>query len=95
VRDFRAGFAPLLDVVWVDAMLHDGGLDLLLERQKRSLSPVDAFRSSPCANATSTMPSLSIRTMSRKGFRSSTEDGYRAASALRRLATEAEPLECR
>lgn len=42
VRDFRADFAPLLDVVWVDESLQNRGLDLLLDRQKRSLSLVDA-----------------------------------------------------
>lgn len=42
VRDFRNDFAPLLDVIWVDAVLHNSGLDLLLDRQKRSLSLVDA-----------------------------------------------------
>jgi uncharacterized protein len=42
VRRFRTEFVPLLEVVWVDAMLHDAGLDLLLERNKRLLSLVDA-----------------------------------------------------
>jgi uncharacterized protein len=42
VRRFRTEFAPLLDVVWVDAALHDAGLDLLIERNKRLLSLVDA-----------------------------------------------------
>lgn len=42
VRSFRADFAPLFDVVWVDESLHDAGLDLLFERRKRSLSLVDA-----------------------------------------------------
>lgn len=42
VRDFRADFAPLLDIVWVDEVLHNSGLDLLLDRQKRALSLVDA-----------------------------------------------------
>jgi uncharacterized protein len=42
VRRFRADFAPLLDVVWVDRARHDAGLDLLLERRKRRLSLVDA-----------------------------------------------------
>jgi uncharacterized protein len=42
VRSFRADFAPLIDVVWVDDVLHDAGLDLLLERRKRLLSLVDA-----------------------------------------------------
>lgn len=42
VRSFRADFAPLIDVVWVDETLHDAGLDLLLGRRKRLLSLVDA-----------------------------------------------------
>lgn len=42
VQTFRADFAPLLDIVWVDQALHDSGLDLLLERRKRDLSLVDA-----------------------------------------------------
>lgn len=42
VRSFRADFAPLVDVVWVDEALHHAGLDLLLDRRKRLLSLVDA-----------------------------------------------------
>ena len=42
VRRFRADFAPLIDVVWVDEALHEAALDLLLERRKRLLSLVDA-----------------------------------------------------
>lgn len=42
VRSFRADFAPLLEVVWVDDTLHNAGLDLLLERRQRLLSLVDA-----------------------------------------------------
>ena len=42
VRSFRADFAPLIDVVWVDETLHDAGLDMLLDRRKRLLSLVDA-----------------------------------------------------
>jgi predicted nucleic acid-binding protein len=42
VRRFRADFAPLINVVWVDEALHEAGLDLLLERRKRLLSLVDA-----------------------------------------------------
>ncbi len=42
VRSFRADFAPLIDVVWVDEALHNAGLDLLLDRRKRLLSLVDA-----------------------------------------------------
>ncbi|HYU79936.1 MAG TPA: PIN domain-containing protein [Vicinamibacterales bacterium] len=41
-RSFRADFAPLIDVVWVDETLHNAGLDLLLDRRKRLLSLVDA-----------------------------------------------------
>lgn len=42
VRTFRADFAPLLEVVWVDEELNNAGLDLWLERRKRLLSLVDA-----------------------------------------------------
>ncbi|OFW26703.1 MAG: hypothetical protein A3H97_08610 [Acidobacteria bacterium RIFCSPLOWO2_02_FULL_65_29] len=42
VRSFRADFAPLIEVVWVDETLHEAGLDLLLERRQRRLSLVDA-----------------------------------------------------
>jgi predicted nucleic acid-binding protein len=42
IRSFRAAFAPLLEVVWVDEALHDAGLDLLLQRRRRQLSLVDA-----------------------------------------------------
>lgn len=42
VRGFRDGFAPLIEVVWVDEALHDAGLDLLLGRRTRRLSLVDA-----------------------------------------------------
>ncbi|MBY0496474.1 MAG: PIN domain-containing protein [Cyanobacteria bacterium] len=42
VRRFRADFAPLLDVVWVDQALHDEGLDFLLDRRRRTVSLVDA-----------------------------------------------------
>ena len=42
VRSFRADFAPLIDVVWVDDTLHNAGLDLLLDRRRRLLSLVDA-----------------------------------------------------
>ena len=42
VRSFRADFAPLIDVVWVDDALHNAGLDLLLDRGQRLLSLVDA-----------------------------------------------------
>lgn len=42
VASFRADFAPLIEIVWVDEALHDAGLDLLLERRKRLFSLVDA-----------------------------------------------------
>lgn len=42
VRSFRADFAPLLDVIWVDEALCHAGLDLLLDRRRRLLSLVDA-----------------------------------------------------
>ncbi|HSN89791.1 MAG TPA: PIN domain-containing protein [Anaeromyxobacteraceae bacterium] len=42
LRTFREEFSPLLDVVWVDARLHDEALDLLLARRRASLSLVDA-----------------------------------------------------
>jgi uncharacterized protein len=42
VRSFRVDFAPLIDVVWVDEVLYNAGLDLLLDRRKRLLSLVDA-----------------------------------------------------
>jgi predicted nucleic acid-binding protein len=42
VRSFPADFAPLIEVVWVDHVLHEAGLDLLVERGKRLLSLVDA-----------------------------------------------------
>lgn len=42
VRSFRADFAPLIDVVWVDETLHNAGLDMLLDRRRRLLSLVDA-----------------------------------------------------
>lgn len=42
VRSFRADFAPLIDVVWVDETLHNAGVDLLLDRRKRPLTLVDA-----------------------------------------------------
>lgn len=43
VEAFRADFSPLLEVVWVDAALHEEGLDLLLQRGSRALSLVDAI----------------------------------------------------
>lgn len=42
VTAFREDFAPLLKVVWVDAALHDDGLNLLLDRGREDLSLVDA-----------------------------------------------------
>ncbi len=42
VRSFRADFAPLIDVVWIDETLHNAGLDMLLDRRRRLLSLVDA-----------------------------------------------------
>ena len=41
VAAFREGFAPLLDIVWVDRELHERGLDLMLTKQ-RSVRLVDA-----------------------------------------------------
>lgn len=41
VRDFRASFAPLLRVIWVDGAIHERGLDRL-EKSSRTLSFVDA-----------------------------------------------------
>jgi predicted nucleic acid-binding protein len=41
VRGFRGDLAPLIEVVWVDEVLHEAGLDLLLERRNRKLSLVD------------------------------------------------------
>jgi predicted nucleic acid-binding protein len=42
VRAFRADLAPLLEVLWVDAGLHEDGLDLMIDRGRRRLSLVDA-----------------------------------------------------
>ncbi len=42
VRAFRERFAPLVEVVWVDAALHEAGLDLLVRRGQRRLSLTDA-----------------------------------------------------
>jgi uncharacterized protein len=42
VQSFRADFAPLMRVVWVDEQLHDAGLDILAERGRRQWSLVDA-----------------------------------------------------
>lgn len=41
VRSFREAFAPLVDVVWVDRLLHEKGLDTLAESSERDLSLVD------------------------------------------------------
>ncbi len=45
IRAFRGGFAPLMEVVWVDEELHEKGLDLLLDRGREGLSLVDAMSS--------------------------------------------------
>jgi predicted nucleic acid-binding protein len=42
VTAFRQSFAPLLDVVWVGAPLHEQGLDDLAARGRTSVSLVDA-----------------------------------------------------
>jgi predicted nucleic acid-binding protein len=42
VKSLRSEFMPIVDIVWVDARLHEAGLDLLLARGKRQLSLVDA-----------------------------------------------------
>lgn len=42
VAAFRADFAPLLDVVWIDLAMHEDALDLLLARRSETLSLVDA-----------------------------------------------------
>jgi predicted nucleic acid-binding protein len=42
VRAVRGDLAPLLEVVWVDATLHEAGLDRLLKHRRRQLSLVDA-----------------------------------------------------
>lgn len=42
VATFRADFAPLLDVVWIDLAMHEDGLDVLLARRSETLSLVDA-----------------------------------------------------
>ena len=42
VKMFRDGFAPLVEVIWVDDALHNSGLDLLLKTRKRSLSLTDS-----------------------------------------------------
>ena len=42
VAAFRQDFALLLKIVWVDAALHDEGLNLLLDRGREDLSLVDA-----------------------------------------------------
>jgi len=41
VRAFRADFAPLLRVVWVEEALHQRALDDLLKRSSKTLSLVD------------------------------------------------------
>ena len=42
VATFRTELAPVLEVIWIDAELHERGLDLLLARGNRALSLVDA-----------------------------------------------------
>ena len=42
VRAFRGDVAPLLDVEWVDETVHEQALDLVLGRDRRSLSLTDA-----------------------------------------------------
>ncbi len=42
VRACRGDLAPLFEVVWVDESIHEEALDLLLDRQERGLSLVDA-----------------------------------------------------
>ena len=42
VRTFRDDFAPLLEAVWVDEVLHEKGLDRLLTSRSTRLSLVDA-----------------------------------------------------
>jgi predicted nucleic acid-binding protein len=42
VRVFREAFAPLLDVLWVDEVVHERALDALLVQDSRKLSLVDA-----------------------------------------------------
>ena len=42
VQAFREELAPLIEVEWVDSQLHESGLDLVLNRQRRRLGLVDA-----------------------------------------------------
>ena len=42
VEALRQGFAPLLDVVWVDAPIHERALDDLRQRGDAAVSLVDA-----------------------------------------------------
>jgi len=41
VRTFTAAFVPLLDIIWVDAALHEAGLGAVLAARRRDLSLVD------------------------------------------------------
>ncbi len=41
VRDFQAGFVPLLQVTWIDSSLHDRAMAALLTAGRRDLSLVD------------------------------------------------------
>jgi predicted nucleic acid-binding protein len=42
VAAFRTELVPVLEVIWIDAELHERALDLLLARGNRELSLVDA-----------------------------------------------------
>lgn len=41
VQAFRSDLVPLCEVIWVDEMIHEAALDLLIEKRKRGLSLVD------------------------------------------------------
>lgn len=42
VTEFRASFAPLIEIIWVGAQLHDRALDALLADGRSDMSLVDA-----------------------------------------------------
>jgi predicted nucleic acid-binding protein len=42
VRTLRHEFTPLLEIIWINASLHERALDLLLDRDDAALSLVDA-----------------------------------------------------
>lgn len=42
LRTFHEELAPLLEVAWVDATVHEAALDLLFQRRRSTLSLVDA-----------------------------------------------------